>query len=66
VREETGIESEGIKIDSRFSFSETYYPVYKRLGGKTVEKTLRMFLGHIKDTVERDPATGTAARSLSP
>lgn len=55
VQEETGIEADAIHVDSRFSYAETYYPVYKRLGGKTVEKTLRIFIGHINDTAARDP-----------
>jgi hypothetical protein len=64
VWEETGIKADAIHVDSRFSYAETYYPVYKRLGGKTVEKTLCVFIGHINDTAARDP-TGTTAALLA-
>jgi len=61
TKEETGINAEVIKIDSRFSYSDTYYPEYRRFGGARVEKTVRIFLGFIADEhdeVVRDATTG--------
>ncbi len=48
VWEETGLAKEDLVIDSDFRYTETYYPFYKRFNG-TVEKTLVMFLGILKE-----------------
>ncbi len=45
LSEETGIQKDQIIRDEQFVFKETYYPVYKRFGGKKVEKTLEMYMG---------------------
>lgn len=45
LSEETGIQKDQIIRDEQFVYKETYYPVYKRFGGKKVEKTLEMYLG---------------------
>lgn len=45
VHEETGIPAGQITLADGFSFTETYYPVYKRFGGKEVEKTIRIYAG---------------------
>jgi 8-oxo-dGTP pyrophosphatase MutT (NUDIX family) len=49
LSEETGIQKDQILRDEQFVFKETYYPVYKRFGGKRVEKTLEMYLGVLID-----------------
>lgn len=43
--EETGIAPEFISLAPGFSFSEVYHPIYKRFGGKRVEKTICIFAG---------------------
>eukprot|EP01027_Heterolobosea_sp_BB2_P027105 GEZU01042322.1.p2 GENE.GEZU01042322.1~~GEZU01042322.1.p2 ORF type:complete len:119 (+),score=28.60 GEZU01042322.1:56-412(+) len=47
--EETNLSRNDIVIDDKFRFAETYYPKYKRFGGETVEKTVVIFLAHLKD-----------------
>ncbi len=48
MEEETGIPREAVKIDEDFRFSETYYPIYDRFPGETIEKTLVVFLGWLE------------------
>jgi 8-oxo-dGTP pyrophosphatase MutT (NUDIX family) len=43
--EETGLSPTDVKLDRDFRHEFTYFPVYKRLGGKRVEKTVIVFLG---------------------
>ena len=43
--EETGLGEHDISIEKDFVYRDTYYPRYKRLGGKRVEKTLVVFMG---------------------
>lgn len=45
THEETGIPADNISLANGFSFTETYFPTYKRFGGKKVEKTIRIFAG---------------------
>ena len=51
LAEETGIVSQDVALDSSFRFSHTYYPRYKRFGGQVVEKTVVIFLGHLRGEV---------------
>ncbi|MCA9065222.1 MAG: NUDIX domain-containing protein [Planctomycetaceae bacterium] len=56
LEEETGIRKEDIDVDSRFVFEHRYLVDTKRYGGKgKVEKTLRIFLGHLHGDVEIKP-----------
>lgn len=45
--EETGIPPDAVTLDRRFSFESVYYPRYRRVGGRAVEKTVRVFLGFL-------------------
>ncbi|MDP6047093.1 MAG: NUDIX domain-containing protein [Phycisphaerae bacterium] len=45
--EETGFCADDVQIEDGFEFRHTYYPKYKRFGGKTVEKTLVVFVGRL-------------------
>lgn len=47
LREETGIVESNITVDPHFRYAETYYPRYKRFGGRRVQKTLVIFLGQL-------------------
>lgn len=51
LREETGIHADDVTVDPQFRYSETYYPRYKRFGGRRVEKTLVIFLGALQRDV---------------
>ena len=53
--EETGIGRGDISIEDGFVFRETYYPKYKRFGGKRVEKTLVIFMGWLVARTEIAP-----------
>ncbi len=46
--EETGISPWDIKIDPQFHFKFIYYPRYKKFNFRRVEKTLIVFLAHMK------------------
>lgn len=43
--EETGLDPADVRLDPEFRFELTYFPRYKKLGGKRVEKKLVIFLG---------------------
>jgi len=45
-QEETLLDTTKIIIDPKFKFEDTYFPNYKRFGGRRVEKTLNIFLAH--------------------
>jgi bis(5'-nucleosidyl)-tetraphosphatase len=45
LEEETGILRHEIQLETGFRYVQTYYPRYRRFGGKQVEKTLVIFLG---------------------
>jgi serine/threonine protein kinase/8-oxo-dGTP pyrophosphatase MutT (NUDIX family)/predicted transcriptional regulator len=47
LREETGIQPDNVSVDPGFRYTETYYPRYKRFGGRRVEKTLVIFLASL-------------------
>lgn len=49
--EETGIEASALQLDEQFRFTITYQARYKRFGSETVEKTLVIFLGWLKQEV---------------
>ncbi|CAF3590796.1 unnamed protein product [Rotaria socialis] len=54
--EETGIKSSDIDIDPHFRSEETYFPIYKRFRGETVQKTLVIFLARLKsDSIQVVP-----------
>jgi 8-oxo-dGTP pyrophosphatase MutT (NUDIX family) len=48
LREETGLLPDQIEIEEGFVYTETYYPTYKRFGNEKVEKTVNIYLGHLK------------------
>ncbi len=51
--EETSIREEDIKVDPEFVFENKYLVNQKRYGGKgLIEKTLKIFLGHLVRPVE--------------
>ncbi|MBL8820037.1 MAG: NUDIX domain-containing protein [Planctomyces sp.] len=51
--EETSIREEDIKVDPAFVFENKYLVNQKRYGGKgLIEKTLKIFLGHLVRPVE--------------
>eukprot|EP01105_Mastigella_eilhardi_P006803 TRINITY_DN18325_c0_g1_i1.p1 TRINITY_DN18325_c0_g1~~TRINITY_DN18325_c0_g1_i1.p1 ORF type:complete len:258 (+),score=65.26 TRINITY_DN18325_c0_g1_i1:33-776(+) len=62
LKEETGIERELITLDGIFRYETVYHPVYKRLGGELVEKTLVVFMGRLNDG-EIEPCNMDAVRS---
>ena len=47
LNEETGIEASNVELDPSFRYTETYFPRYRRFGGRRVEKTLVIFLGRL-------------------
>jgi len=47
LREETGLTAEQVRLDDEFRFSITYFPRYRRLGGKRVHKTVTIFVGQL-------------------
>ncbi|RYE87788.1 MAG: NUDIX domain-containing protein [Myxococcales bacterium] len=47
LNEETGIAAEDVELDPGFRYTETYFPRYRRFGGRRVEKTLVIFLGRL-------------------
>jgi 8-oxo-dGTP pyrophosphatase MutT (NUDIX family) len=47
LHEETGIHAESVELDPHFRYTETYFPRYRRFGGRRVEKTLVIFLGRL-------------------
>ena len=51
LQEETGIETSHLSIDEGFHFTITYQTSYKQFGGKTIEKTVVIFLGWLKQEV---------------
>jgi 8-oxo-dGTP pyrophosphatase MutT (NUDIX family) len=55
LEEETGIAAGQVRIDSGFRHERVYYPRYKRLGGRRVEKTLTVFLGWLLEDVPIQP-----------
>ena len=38
-----------INVEDGFVYTETYYPTYKRFGNEKVEKTINIFIGHLKN-----------------
>lgn len=50
--EETGIEANLLDIDETFRFTTTYRTSSPRYGGATVEKTIVIFLGWLKQDVK--------------
>ncbi|RBP38103.1 RNA:NAD 2'-phosphotransferase (TPT1/KptA family) [Roseimicrobium gellanilyticum] len=52
LREETGLTPNCVELLEGFRHDSTYYPRYRRLGGKRVKKTVSIFLGWLAD----DPA----------
>jgi len=55
LQEETGITSDEVRIDPEFRFEHTYYPRYRRLGGKRVAKTVVIFLGWLRISADVSP-----------
>ncbi|MCS6899505.1 MAG: NUDIX domain-containing protein, partial [Myxococcales bacterium] len=53
LQEETGISPESVELDPNFRYTETYFPRYRRFGGRRVEKTLVIFLGRLTKPVTR-------------
>lgn len=51
LAEETGIPPDAVRLDPAFAFESVYYPRYRRLGGKVVEKTVRVYLGWLERDV---------------
>lgn len=51
LREETGIRADNVEHDPVFRYTETYFPRYRRFGGRRVEKTLVIFLGRLRHDV---------------
>ena len=49
--EETGIEASRLYLDNTFRFTTTYLTSSQRYGGATVEKTVVIFLGWLKQDV---------------
>lgn len=45
LAEETGLTADIVRLDEGFRYATTYYPRYRRFGGRTVEKTVVLFLG---------------------
>lgn len=43
--EETGIPPDAVELDQHYTFESVYYPRYRRIGGRVVEKTVRVYLG---------------------
>ncbi|HCF27246.1 MAG TPA: DNA mismatch repair protein MutT [Cyanobacteria bacterium UBA11049] len=50
--EETGIEASILQLDETFRFTTSYQTRYKCFGGETVEKTVVIFLGWLKQDVQ--------------
>lgn len=51
LQEETGIEASNLHLDETFRFTIIYQTRYKRFGGKTIEKTVVIFLGWLRQEV---------------
>jgi 8-oxo-dGTP pyrophosphatase MutT (NUDIX family) len=51
VYEETGIEASTVHLDDAFRFTTTYAISHQRYGGESVEKTVVVFLGWLKQEV---------------
>lgn len=51
LKEETGIDSKDVRLDTNFRYSAAYRANYKRFGGETVEKTLVVFIGYVDGPV---------------
>jgi len=51
LREETGIRADNVDMDPDFRYTETYFPRYRRFGGRRVEKTLVIFLARLRREV---------------
>lgn len=49
--EETGIDSNALQLDETFRFTTTYQTRRKRLAGKSIDKTVVIFLGWLKRDV---------------
>lgn len=45
LAEETGLTADVVRLDAGFRWATTYYPRYRRFSGRTVEKTVVIFLG---------------------
>ncbi len=52
LSEETGISKQQVCLELDFRFKTIYYPRYKRLGGKKVEKSIVIFLGWVDEELE--------------
>jgi len=50
LHEESGIKEDQVIVHPEFQFKEVYYPKYKRFGGQTVEKTIVIYSGILKDS----------------
>ncbi len=50
--EETGIPRECLEVDPDFKFQTTYFPMYQRLGGQRVKKTVVIFQAWLLEDVE--------------
>ncbi|HAA29198.1 MAG TPA: DNA mismatch repair protein MutT [Cyanobacteria bacterium UBA8553] len=51
LQEETGIETSHVHMDDVFRFTITYQTKHKRFDGKTIEKTVVIFLGWLRQEV---------------
>ncbi len=51
LHEETGIEASNLNLDETFRFTITYQTRYKRFAKKTIEKTVVIFLGWLRQEV---------------
>ncbi|HEY9708077.1 MAG TPA: NUDIX domain-containing protein [Oculatellaceae cyanobacterium] len=51
LQEETGIETRHLSIDEGFHFTITYQTSDKQFAGKTIEKTVVIFLGWLRQEV---------------
>ena len=51
LQEETGIETSHVSIDEAFHFTTTYQTSYKQFPEKTLEKTVVIFLGWLRQEV---------------
>jgi 8-oxo-dGTP pyrophosphatase MutT (NUDIX family) len=54
LAEETGLAAEAVRLEPGFRYATTYYPRYRRFGGRMVEKTVVLFLGWL---LEERPVT---------
>lgn len=55
LREETGIQSQQLRLEAGFRYTTTYRTRYRRFDGEEVEKTLVVFLAHLEAEAEVIP-----------